>query len=302
MLLFTFFAPLRHAGNWTWDEMLLLIAGLILIIIVAYFGQRSQGEIAAGARSLATNGSLPPPRRALAIREVSQRYGGRWALAKASLEVPAGQCLSILGPNGAGKTTLLHVLATLILPTAGDVVIGGASLKTNPADLRQHVGLVAHQPLLYPHLTVLENLSFFARLYHLPHWPGRAEDLLKRVRLWSQRHQPLHALSQGQKQRVAIARALLHDPDILLLDEPYAGLDLRAAERLDKLLDDLTGLGHTTLITTHDLQRGLERSDQLLILAEGRVVYQAHTHDITLETLQATYQQVLSHFTEEDDA
>lgn len=298
MPVYSFFAPLLHANTWTWDEMLMFITGLVLIVLLGYFGQHSEPDTAADDQLDPLNSNSSRPRQALSIRDVSHRYGKGWALSRLWLDVPAGQRLSIFGPNGAGKSTLLNVLATLTMPTAGDVVIGDQSLKTNPTLLRQRVGFVAHKPMLYPHLTVWENLSFFGRLYNIAGWPQRAEQLLKQVRLWSKRSEPVRSLSQGQKQRVAIARAMLHDPDILLLDEPYAGLDVRAAEQLDQLLDTLKTGGRTLLITSHDLARGYQQSDQLVILADGRLVYQAAREETTLDALQSTYERVLSHYGE----
>jgi ABC-type multidrug transport system ATPase subunit len=279
--------------------MIMLVVGLVLIIVVGYFGQRSERDTEGG--DLVAPDNQTGHEAALSIRDVSQRYGPQWALARVSLDVPAGRRLSILGPNGAGKSTLLHILATLNLPTAGDVLVGETSLMTNPAALRHQVGLVAHKPLLYPHLTVLENLSFFGRLYDLPNWSARAEMLLKQVRLWSKRHAQVQSLSQGQKQRVAIVRALLHDPDIVLMDEPYAGLDLRAAEQLDALLDTLTAQGHTLVFTTHDLQRSYDQADQVVILADGRIVYEAQTHLIDFGALRDKYDKILTHFSEDHD-
>lgn len=235
------------------------------------------------------------------MASVYHQYDNQWALTDVSLTVPAGACIGILGPNGAGKTTLLHILATLLQPTSGNVWVGDTSLLANPVAARRQVGLVAHKAHLYPNLTVWENLAFFGRLYRVLDWSDRAHELLATVRLHSKRNTAVGALSHGQRQRVAIARTLLHDPDLLLLDEPYTGLDLRAAERLDTLLDDLKQFGHTLLFTTHDLTRSLTHADHLLILAGGRIVYQANSHTIALATLQSTYRQVLDQWTEYDD-
>ncbi|MGH2592298.1 MAG: ABC transporter ATP-binding protein [Anaerolineae bacterium] len=225
----------------------------------------------------------------IAIHDLSHRYGRHWALARLTLEAPTGQCLCLFGPNGAGKTTLLHILATLITPTAGDVTVGGVSLRGDPLAVRRLIGLVAHKPLLYAHLTALENLDFFGRLYRIPGRKQRAESLLERVGLWDKRHDRVRGFSHGQTQRAAIARALMHDPAVLLLDEPYAGLDLAAAERLDGLLADLIAAGHTLIMTTHDLDRGVERSSRFAILAVGRLIYQAESRSVTRETLRAVY-------------
>lgn len=293
VLLDLILGPLLHAGQLTWDEFLVLGAGIALIILVGFLGRRAKSgqDTARQLVGHSPNGKMPPQRQALFIQDVSHRYGTCWALARISLNVPVAQCLSILGPNGAGKTTLLHVVATLVEPTAGDIVIGQTSLQANPVGIRRHVGLVSHKPLLYPHLTAWENLQLFGQLYGIRHKPHRAEALLHQVGLWDLRYAPVNTLSHGQQQRVAIARSLMHNPDILLLDEPYNGLDLRAAEQLDTLLDELMLLGHTLLITTHDLHRSLARTGQVVILAGGRMFYHAHTQDLTLEALHEVYKQ-----------
>lgn len=167
--------------------------------------------------------------------------------------------------------------------------------------MRRQVGLVAHTAFLYPHLTVWENLAFFGRLYGILMWPERANELLAHVRLHSKQDVLVRSLSHGQRQRVAIARALMHDPDLVLLDEPYTGLDMRAAERLDMLLDDLKRLGHTLLFTSHDPVHSLIHSDRLIILAGGRIVYEAESRAISLTVLQSRYRQVLDQWAEDDD-
>ncbi len=296
MLLVDFgFAPLLHSETITWDEYLVLAVGIILISLVGYLGRFSKSAKDEQRQIIGSpNGATLRQRRSLIIRDISHRYGPQWVLTRLSLEVLAGQCLSILGPNGAGKSTLLHIIATLTEPTAGDLLIGTTSLQANPLGIKRHIGLVSHKPLLYPHLTAWENLQLFGHLYRVNQQTQRAEVLLQRVQLWQHRHKPVKSLSHGQKQRVAIARALLHNPNVLLLDEPYSGLDLRAAEQLDDILAELIDLGHTLLITTHDLQRSLMRSGQVIILARGRLIYQANTDEVTLETLQRVYRQVFT--------
>jgi heme exporter protein A len=225
----------------------------------------------------------------ISICDLSHRYGRQWALAGLSLELPAGHCLSLFGPNGAGKSTLLQILATLIRPTSGEVRVSGISARADPLAIRRQVGLVAHKPLLYPYLTGLENLVFSGRLYGLTHPERRAEALLERVGLWVKRHERVKGFSHGQLQRADIARALMHDPALLLLDEPYSGLDLAAAKRLEELLGEFSATGHTLVIATHNLQRGLHHSDRVAIMVSGRMIYEAESQTITEEALQAVY-------------
>ena len=229
----------------------------------------------------------------ITIDNLSHRYGRNWALSGLTLQIPAGQRLSIFGPNGAGKTTLLHILATLITPSSGDVIISGLSLHDNPIAIRRQVGLIAHNPLLYPQLNALENLNFFGLLHGIADCNQKAEHLLERVGMWEQRHERIHRLSQGQAQRVAIARSLIHDPTLLLMDEPYSGLDLHAAIRLDTLLIELAEAGHTIVMTTHNIDRGIEISDRFAILVAGRFLYHAESRSMTHQSVQEVYSQVI---------
>jgi heme exporter protein A len=197
---------------------------------------------------------------------VERRYGERVALSGVSVEVEQGQTLVVLGPNGAGKTTLLRVLAGLLRPHAGEARVLGAELPREAWKLRGKVGFLAHEPLLYRELTPRENLRFQARLYGVA--PGRVDEVLAQVGMAERSNDPVAELSRGMVQRVAAARAVLHDPPLLLLDEPWAGLDPGAVELLDHVIGPSSG--KTRVVVTHDVSRGLAEADVTLGLREGR--------------------------------
>jgi heme exporter protein A len=210
---------------------------------------------------------------ALELDGLTRRYGEREALSGVSLSLREGQTLLVLGPNGAGKTTLLRVLATLLRPHAGGVRVFGASLPDAAWSVRGRVGLLGHEPLLYRELTARENLRFHARLHGVDF--ERVEELLTAVGMASRADEPLRTLSRGMVQRVAIARTVLHDPDLLLLDEPRANLDPAAAELAQRLLGvegdpARAGRPRTRVLCSHDPGADLAAADLLLGLRAGR--------------------------------
>jgi heme exporter protein A len=184
------------------------------------------------------------------------------ALDGVSFTIQPGQTLAVFGPNGAGKTTLLKVLAGLIRPQRGHVQVEGG---------RRAVGWIGHQPQLYGQLTVRENLRFWASLYDVQSPP----DLLKRLGLREQADRPVRALSRGLVQRVAIARALVHDPRVLLLDEPFTGLDRLASEAFSRLLAQHAAAGRATVLVTHNVEEGTELATDVAFMRDGRFVYLA---------------------------
>ena len=197
---------------------------------------------------------------------VSRRYGERLALDDVSVTLAEGQTLGVFGSNGAGKTTLLRLLATLLRPHGGTARVLGCELPGESWKVRGRVGYLGHDPLLYRDLTTRENLLFHARL-HSVH-VERIDELLGAVRLTRRADEPLTNLSRGMVQRAAVARALLHDPPLLLLDEPRANLDPKAAELLEPLIGRASG--RTRVIVTHDVEGGLAESDVVLGLRRGR--------------------------------
>jgi heme ABC exporter ATP-binding subunit CcmA len=207
------------------------------------------------------------------LQGVTKRYAHIWALRGIDLELRRGRCLGIFGANGAGKTTLLHILATLTRPSSGQVMIAGYDAMREAEKIRPLLGVLGHRTYLYGDLTARENLQFYGRLFGVPNRHRRCEDMLHAVGLDSGSTQRVRTFSRGMQQRLAIARVLLHEPQLLLLDEPYTGLDQHAVENLQNLLDDLQAAQRTIILSTHDLARGLAVCDELLIQSRGKVAY-----------------------------
>jgi heme exporter protein A len=191
----------------------------------------------------------------------------------------------VLGPNGAGKTTLLRVLATLLRPHGGSVSVLGASLPDEAWAVRGKVGYLAHEPLLYRSLSGRENLLFNARLHGVV--PERVDELIAAVGLSRRANDPVEELSRGMLQRMAAARALLHDPPLLLLDEPLSALDPGAADRLEPLIGRASG--RTRVLVTHDVERGLAEGDLVLGLRGGRQAFAARASEVTAADAKALY-------------
>jgi len=211
-----------------------------------------------------------------------------------SLDVPAGQFVALFGPNGAGKTTLVKVLATLLKPTEGRVMIDGLDARRETQGVRARIGLVSHASLLYEAITAQENLVFAGRLYGIPNPAERAAELLAEVGLTPVADDPVRTFSRGMKQRLSIARALVHRPALLLLDEPFTGLDQSATATLRELLATLRAEGRTVFMTTHDMEAGLELADRALILHRGRLVHDGSTAGVTWTGFRETYQTATS--------
>ena len=220
---------------------------------------------------------------AVVLRELARAYGDRVALAGVTLELPRGATLAVFGANGAGKTTLLRVLATLLRPHGGEARVLGRELPRDGWAVRGRIGLVAHDPLLYRDLTARENLRFHARLHDVP--PTRAEELLEAVGMARRADEPVRSLSRGMTQRVAICRALLHEPELLLLDEPLANLDPGAAGAVAPLI----GRGPARVLISHDAERGLAEADLVLGLRAGRPVLVAPAREVGVGDLRELY-------------
>lgn len=220
---------------------------------------------------------------------LAKSFGSRTALAGLDLSVPAGEFVTLVGPNGAGKTTLLRILATLTRPTAGAVRIAGLDPARAGEQVRRKIGFLSHRTLLYDDLTAEQNLRFVARMYDLTDGAARVDQLLEHVGLAARRADLVRTFSRGMQQRLSLARAVLHRPEVLLLDEPYTGLDPQAAQVLNDLLRQLAGEGCTILLTTHDLARALELGQRVLILARGRLVYDQPAGALDPAKFTATY-------------
>jgi heme ABC exporter ATP-binding subunit CcmA len=215
----------------------------------------------------------PAPVHAVVARDARKTFEFKPVLRGVTLSVPTGATVALLGPNGAGKTTLLRILATLTCPSAGEVTIDGLDLRREAQVIRQRIGYLGHQPLLYEELTAAENLDFFARMYGIRHRQARVGSLLERVGLRAKAKDRARDLSRGQSQRLALARALLHEPSLLLLDEPDSGLDEQGIALLEEILRERSAAGQTAIFTTHDLNWGLRIADRAVALVGGRVTY-----------------------------
>jgi heme exporter protein A len=236
---------------------------------------------------MAERGSL-----AIEARKLTKAFGHQAALRGVDLAVGEGEFLTLFGPNGAGKTTLIRIISSLAQPTAGTVRVRGEELGKAGTSLRRNIGLISHNPLLYGDLTPDENLRFFARLYDLPGAAARIDAVLDQVGLAARRRDPVRTFSRGMVQRLAIARAILHDPAIMLLDEPYTGLDLQAADMLRAVLEELAASKRTVILTTHNLEQGLEMCDRAAILNRGRIAWQGERVALDLEGMKAIYRDV----------
>ena len=226
------------------------------------------------------------------VSQLTKSFGPRQALAGIELHVAPGECVVLCGPNGAGKTTLLRILATLARPTSGEVRIAGLDPAKAGADVRQRIGFLSHRTLLYDDLTAEQNLVFYARMYTIPDAEARIDALLERVGLTARRHDLVRTYSRGMQQRLAVARAVLHRPPLVLLDEPYTGLDPLAADTLTALLADLTGEGCTLLLTSHNLQTDVTMNRRVIVLNRGRIVYDAPRAEVS--TFPALYRELVS--------
>jgi heme exporter protein A len=222
---------------------------------------------------------------ALQVEGLARRYGEREALSGVSLALAAGQTLAVFGPNGAGKSTLLRVLATLLRPHAGSVRVLGSELPSEAWAVRGRIGLLGHEPLLYRDLSARENLRLHARL----HGVGleRVDALLEALALQRRMAEPLRTLSRGMVQRVAVARAVLHDPELLLLDEPHANLDPAAVELVEPLIG--AGAGRTRVVCSHDPAGGLAEADAVLGLRAGRAALAGSAAEVDVSEIAELY-------------
>ncbi len=190
------------------------------------------------------------------------------------LDVPRGQVMSLLGPNGSGKTTLIRILATLTRPDAGEARVCGHELGRDDGRVRREIGVVTHDPLLYDDLTGRENLRFACRMFALQNAEERLESAADRMGMRSMLDRRVGTMSHGMKKRFSVARSLLHDPSVLLMDEPETGLDHQAVALLDGVIADCLHARCTVLMATHDIDRATELGDRIAVLSAGRVTYE----------------------------
>lgn len=222
---------------------------------------------------------------------ISKRYGWRWALKNLTLAVSPGDTLALLGKNGSGKTTLLKTLAGLLRPTEGAVRLNGESFSR---EAKERIGLLSHEPMLYAGLTIRENLGYFAKLFAIENKeiPARVDALTEMLGITDRLDEPARILSQGLRQRAALARALLHDPEIVLLDEPFSGLDPDAAGRLDHVVRALCEHhGRILVFTTHDLSKAIDLAGRIAVLAGGRLAYEGSADKSSEKEVLAAFEE-----------
>jgi len=238
--------------------------------------------------------SSPAP--AVHAMSLAKRFGRRVAVAGVDLTLDAGECLALFGPNGAGKTTLLRLVAGLLRPSAGSVRVQGVDVRRD-ARARSHVGLISHHNMLYAPLTALENVEFTARLYGLSAPRDAARRALESMRVSDRAQAPVRTLSRGLQQRVSIARAIVHDPTLVLLDEPYSGLDEAGAAALTALLQALRVQGATLVVVTHNVSEGLALASHAAIMTEGRFARfeQRDARAFDAQRYAAEYRELVSH-------
>jgi heme exporter protein A len=228
------------------------------------------------------------------VKKLYKRFGLKNVLRELDFKVMPGEFVALLGPNGAGKTTLIRILASLSKPTLGEVRIAGFRLPDQASAVRQHLGVVTHLPLLYGDLTAEENLAFYGRMYGVSDLKLRIGDVLELIGLFSRRKDLVRTFSRGMQQRLAIGRAVLHDPGVILFDEPHTGLDQEACNMLDHVLYEVAAQGRTVVMTSHDLARSADLASRFDVLSQGRIVATKTREEIVPDHLLAFYRSALS--------
>lgn len=226
------------------------------------------------------------------VKKLVKRFGPLTVLRELDFAVAEGEFVALLGPNGAGKTTLLRILATLSRPSSGLVRIASFQLPQAGPVLRAHLGVVSHQPLLYGDLTAEENLVFYGKLYGVSQ--ERIQEVLTLVGLASRQHDLVRVYSRGMQQRLAIGRAILHNPRLLLLDEPHTGLDQEAGEILDRVLRDVALEGRTVVMTSHDLVRAASLATRVDLLSRGKITGSVPAQGLSSSELVDFYRTALA--------
>ena len=228
----------------------------------------------------------------LEIEGLRKNYNGINALNGIDLTLHKGDFLTIFGPNGAGKTTLIKIIATLLRPSSGRIRVSGYDLEKNPEDFRRSISLISHQSFLYNSLTVEENLDFYAALYRIKGRKKKVEGLLRLMGLYERRDSRVSELSRGMQQRLSIARALINEPLLILLDEPYTGLDQHAAITLRDYLIRLRNEQRTIIMVTHDLSLGLEGATKVGVLVRGRMRFFEDRERVDVEGFRTIYSEI----------
>jgi len=230
----------------------------------------------------------------ITVKKLVKRFGLKTVLRGVDFDVQPGEFVALLGPNGAGKTTFLRILASLSRPSLGEVTIAGYKLPGEAAQVRARLGVVSHLPLLYGDLSAEENLRFYARMYGITNYQLRITEILEMVGLESRRRDLVRTYSRGMQQRLAIGRAVLHDPDVMLFDEPYTGLDQDASTMLDDVLKTVAAQGRTVVMTSHDLARAENLATRFDILSRGVIAASASRKQLKKTDLLTFYKQALA--------
>jgi heme exporter protein A len=227
------------------------------------------------------------------VKKLVKRFGMKTVLRGVDFQIQPGEFVALLGPNGAGKTTFLRILASLSRPSMGEVKVANYRLPEQSSQVRARLGVVSHMPLLYNDLTAEENLEFFARMYGIAKYQSRITEVLTMVGLESRRKDLVGAFSRGMQQRLAIGRAVLHDPDVMLFDEPYTGLDQDASAMLDEVLKSVAAQGRTVVMTSHDLARAEELATRFDVLSRGVIAASAARESLGASNVLEFYKQAL---------
>lgn len=206
------------------------------------------------------------------IKGLIKTIGDKMILRGINLSIEKGESIAILGPNGAGKSTVLKIIAGLIKPTDGEVKINGMDFKRDSYEVKRKIGFLSHNSFLYDHFTPLENLKFFGELYGVEDVDKKAKQLVDEVGLSFFMHDPVRSFSRGMLQRIAIARAIIHDPEILLFDEPHTGLDQEAIKILNEVIIKMKNNGSTVIMVTHDFHQAVKTCDRVMIFRKGKLV------------------------------
>jgi len=226
--------------------------------------------------------------------KVNKKYGHIHALRDVSVSFEKGEFISVFGPNGAGKSTFLKLLCTMTSPSSGDILYEGTPLRKLKDDFRSRFGVISHQPFLYSELTAMENLRFYSKLYGVQNIDDRIKELLTKVELYKRRNDKVRGYSRGMLQRLSITRSLLHNPDIVVLDEPYTGLDTHASDILTKILMELFDEKRTILMVTHNMKQGYDAASRLAIIRRGKIVLDKQKSEIDLATFEHEYTTAVS--------
>jgi heme exporter protein A len=229
----------------------------------------------------------------ITVKKLVKRFGPKVVLRSLDFEVESGEFVALLGPNGAGKTTFLRILASLSRPVMGTVNIAGYQLPNQAAAVRRRLGVVSHLPLLYGDLTAEENLRFYGRMYGISEMELRITEVLEMVGLAPRRRDLVRTYSRGMQQRLAIGRAVLHDPEVMLFDEPHTGLDQDACEMLDTVLREVAARGRTVVMTSHDLARTADLASRFDVLSKGKIVASAQRDEMETDQILSFYKRAL---------